>query len=122
MALGAEDDQAAQVGHAFAELDVRAAAGHVRGNRDGVPLSGARDDLGLLAVILGVEDAVRDFLALEHPAEHLGGLHAGRADEHRLAAPVAFLDLGDDGVVFLAARLVDAVVAIVAADARGWSG
>ena len=42
------------------EHDIRAAAGHVRRDRDGAELTGLRDDLGLLLVVLGVEDVVRD--------------------------------------------------------------
>ena len=57
---------------------------------------------------------MRDFFALEHAAEHLGGLDADGADEHRLALAVGGLDLVDDRVEFLAARLVDAVVVILA--------
>ena len=34
VALGAEDVEPTEVGHAGAELDVGAAAGHVRGDRD----------------------------------------------------------------------------------------
>ena len=49
-----------QILRVAAEHDVRAAAGHVRRDRDGAELTGLRDDLGLLLVVLGVEDVVRD--------------------------------------------------------------
>ena len=39
MAFGADDKQSAECGHAFAEFDVGAAAGHVGGNGDGTALS-----------------------------------------------------------------------------------
>ena len=54
-----------------AELDVDAAAGHVRRDRDRAGLAGLGDDLALaLGVLgLGVEDRVRDALALELLAE-----------------------------------------------------
>ena len=42
------------------ELDVGAAAGHVRGDRHRARLPGARDDLRLLLVVLGVQHVVRD--------------------------------------------------------------
>ena len=58
VALGAEHVQAADFGDARPEFDVRAAAGHVRGDGDGAALAGARDDFGLLLVIFRVEDGV----------------------------------------------------------------
>ena len=66
VALGADDVQAAEIRHAGAEFDVRAAAGHVRGDGDRAALAGARDDLGFLLVILRVEHGVRNLLALQH--------------------------------------------------------
>ena len=65
VALGAEHVQAAELGHALAELDVDAAAGHVGGDRDGARLAGVLDDLGLALVLLGVEHVVRHAVALE---------------------------------------------------------
>ena len=65
VAFGAEHVEAAEVGHALAELDVDAAAGHVGGDRHGVPLTGALDDLGLALVLLGVQHVVRHAVALE---------------------------------------------------------
>ena len=49
-----------QILRVAAEHDIRAAAGHVRRDRDGTELTGLRDDLGLFLVVLGVEDVVRD--------------------------------------------------------------
>src|SRR5829696_7979825 len=58
--LGAEDVQAAQLRPSLAELDVCAAAHHVRSYGHGAPLAGPGDDLSLPLVLLGVEHAVRD--------------------------------------------------------------
>ena len=71
-----------------AELDVDAAAGHVRGDRDRAGRAGLGDDLALVLGVLGlgVEDRVRDALALELLAEQLGDLDGDRADEDGLAA------------------------------------
>ena len=49
VALGADDVQAADVGDAFAEHDVDAAAGHVGGDGHRAVLSGILDDLRLPA-------------------------------------------------------------------------
>ena len=67
VALGADDVEAAELAHAVAELDVDAAAGHVRRDRDGAALAGVLDDLGLAGVVLGVQHVVRDARAREHP-------------------------------------------------------
>src|SRR5256885_16981089 len=50
VALGADNKQSAPVGHAFAELNVGAAAGHVRRNRNRSRLARALDDLSFLHV------------------------------------------------------------------------
>ena len=63
---------------------------------------------------LRVQDVVRNFFPLQHSAEQLRRFHAHRADQDRLLLGVAFFDLVDDGVVFLAARFVDAIVRILA--------
>ena len=60
--------RASEISDAFAELNVGAPTGHVGGDGEGAFLSGAGDDFSLLAVILGVEDRVRDLLQLEHSA------------------------------------------------------
>ena len=94
VALGAEDVQAAELADGVVDLDVDAAAGHVRRDGHRADLAGVLDDLGLARVLLGVEDVVRNALALEQLAEVLGGLDGDRADEHRLALLVALLDVG----------------------------
>src|SRR6186713_2538005 len=67
--LGTNDVQATDVRNAWAELNVGAAAGHVRGDRYAARLTGTRDDLGFLHVILRVQHGVRNLLALEHARE-----------------------------------------------------
>src|SRR5581483_3154661 len=83
--LGAEHVEAAELAHAVAELDVDAAAGHVRRDRHGAGLAGVLDDLGLARVLLRVEDVVLDPLAREQLRQVLGGLDRERADEDGLA-------------------------------------
>ena len=82
-----------------AELDVDAAAGHVRRDRHGAGLAGLGDDLALaLGVLgLGVQHGVLDALLLELLGQQLGDLDGDRADQDRLALGVALLDLADDG-------------------------
>jgi hypothetical protein len=59
---------------------------------------GLGDDLRLLLVELGVQDAVLDARALEHLAEHLADLDADRADQDRPPLLVLLDDLVDDRV------------------------
>ena len=79
-----------------AEHDVGAAAGHVGRDGDRLRTARLRDDLGLARVLLGVQHLVRELSPSEMPGQQLGVLDRRRADEHRLAALVAILDVGDD--------------------------
>ena len=63
MALGTEHVQAAAIDDTLAELDVDAAAGHVRRDRDRMRLARVLDDLALPLVLLRVQDVVRDAAA-----------------------------------------------------------
>src|SRR5688572_28992192 len=87
-----------QAGGVAAEQDVRAAAGHVRGDRHGTGAPGLRDDARLLLVELGVEGLVLDAAALEHRREDLGLLDADRSHEHGPAFLLELDDLVDQGV------------------------
>ena len=75
-------------------------------------MTGVGDDLGFLAVILGVEDAAGDLSALEHFTDELGGVDGCGADEYGLATVIGFLNLGDYGVVFLTAGFEHLVIVI----------
>ena len=74
-----------------------------------------RDDLGLLLVVLRVQDVMRDAPALQEPAHGLGRFHADGAHEHRYFEPVELRDLVHQRVVLLTARLEDHVVGVLAA-------
>ena len=82
-----------------AEHDVGTATGHVGGHRDGALVARHRHDLGLVGVLLGVEDRVRDTALLQLPGQVLGLLDRDRADQDRLALLVPLDDVLDDGVV-----------------------
>src|SRR5262249_7831412 len=96
VALGAEHVQPAELADGVVDLDVDAAAGHVRRDRDRADPARVHDDLGLAGVLLRVEDVVLDALALQELAEELGGLDGDRADEDRLPGLMALLDVVDD--------------------------
>src|SRR4051794_12705557 len=97
-----------------AELDVDAAAGHVRRDRDRAGLTRLGDDLALaLGVLgLGVEDRMGDAPLPQLIAEQLRHLDRDRADEDRLAILVPLLDLRDDRVPLAALGLEHLVVAV----------
>ena len=112
--LGVLDLRRLRHRHAFAELDVGSAAGHVRRDRHRARLSRAGDDLGLALVVLGVQHVVDDPRALEHARQRLRNVHAHRSHEHRVAELVQALRLLEHRVVFLATRLVDEILPVVA--------
>src|SRR5581483_7143889 len=116
VALGAEHVQAADLAHAFAELDVDAAARHVRRDRHRAGLPRVLDDLRLARVLLRVQDVVAHAVAREQLREVLGGLDRDRADEHGLALLRALLDVAGDGGELALLRLEDEVLLVVARD------
>jgi hypothetical protein len=67
VAAGADDVEAAQLSHAWAEPDVHAASCHARRDRHGAPLAGARDDCRFSLLISRIQDCVDDVVEL--PAE-----------------------------------------------------
>ena len=92
------------------EDDVRATAGHVRGDRDGAEHAGQRDDVPLTFVLLGVEDGRllqradrvvrrrsprggRSEVRFSRSASISERLDRDRADEDRAAVCVRVLDL-----------------------------
>ena len=99
-----------------AELDVDAAARHVRRDRDGAGAPGLGDDLALVLGVLGlgVEHGVVDAALAQLVGEQLGDLDGDRADEHRLLALVALDDLAHDRAPLAVLGLVDLVVAVPA--------
>ena len=99
-----------------AELDVDAAAGHVRRDRDRAGAARLGDDLALaLGVLgLGVEHRVLDAALGELAGEVLGDLDGDRADEDRLALLVPGGDLLGDRVPLAVLGLVDLIVAVLA--------
>ncbi len=67
-------------------------------------------------MVLGVQHVVHEPRALHELGQRLRRVHAGGADEHRISQLVQASCLLDDGVVLLAPRLEDEIVAVVADD------
>ena len=71
--------------------DVGASARHVRRDRHGPSPSGLGHDLRLALVVLGIQDLVRDAIALEHLGELFRFLDRRRSDQDRTPARICFL-------------------------------
>ena len=109
VAFRADDEEAAERLDAFAELDIRAAAGHVRRDRDRAHLAGIGDNLRFAFMVLRIQHVVLDAEVVEDGAELFRLRDGRRADEHRLPFLVDFLHGVADGLVLRAFRLVDDV-------------
>ena len=72
-------------GHARAELDVGAAAGHVRGDRDFARLAGVGDDFRFFCDLVGVEHLVLDAGEVQQARQNDRFVDRARADQHRPA-------------------------------------
>ena len=103
-----------------AEHDVGAAACHVGGDGDHFGAPGLGDDLGLTRVLLRIEHVVRQLLLVEHSGEQLRVLDGSGADEDRLAALVAVLDVVDDRLLLLMRRAKDLVIGLRGSSSGAW--
>src|SRR5512140_3166356 len=79
VALRPDDVEPSLFDDTLAQLDVHAAAGHVRGDGHLARMARLGDDLRLLLVVLGVQYVVGDAVAREQPGEALGFLDRDRA-------------------------------------------
>ena len=118
MAFRADDGETACGFHLCRQFNIRTAARHIGGDGHGAEavgaLSGERHDVCLLLVQLGVEHLVGNLAQVEHTAQQFAHVHARRTHEHGAACLAHLLDFGDNGGIFFALRLVDAVVHVVA--------
>src|SRR6185312_17153657 len=97
---------------ALPQLDVDAAAGHVRRDRDRTALARVDDDLRLARVLLRVQHRVPDALLVQQRREIFRRLDGDGADEHRLSLLDALLDVARDGLELALLRLEDEVVLV----------
>ena len=100
------------VGGVAPQHDIGAAARHVGGDGDGPGAAGLGHDVGLLLVVLGVEDLVGDALPLEHGREQLALLDGDGAHQDGLLLFLAFPDLADDGHELALFGGIDLVVVV----------
>ena len=102
---------------AASEHDIGAAPGHIGGDRDDARTPRLRDDLRFARVLLRIQHVVRHLLLFQILRENFRILDRRRADQHRLAARVAVLDVGNDGIDLFLERAEDQVI-LVPADHR----
>jgi len=114
VAFGAENMQAAEVGDARAEHDIRPTSGHVGGNGHPARLAGLGHDFGFFFVVLGVQDVMGNAGFFEQAREEFRLFDGHRTDENGLAFFVKFLDVSGDGREFLVLRLVDQIRIVLA--------
>ena len=99
-----------------AQLDVRAATGHVRCNRHRAQFAGVSNDLRFLLVLAGVQHIMRDVLAFQQVRQELRLFDGCRADENRLVLLMRQLDFLDHALELLARRAIDLIVFVLPLD------
>jgi len=97
-----------------AQLDVRTTTRHVSGNGYGATQTGFGYDVGFLLVQLRIQYAVLDMAHSQHLAQHFGDFNRSSTHQDRTSGCHHFLNLFDNGFIFFAFGLVNAVVHIVA--------
>ena len=97
-----------------AEQDVGAAAGHVGRDRDRPLAPRLGDDVRFALVVLGVQHLVRNAQPPQPPGQELGLLDRDRADEDRLAALLALLEVVGGVPPLLLGGAVDDVLVLEA--------
>ena len=98
--------------HARSQFDVRAPAGHIRGDGHGSGLTRHRNDLRLPLMVFCVEDFVFDPAPLEQAAQDLGDFHRDRTHQNRQVPLIEPRDLLDDRIVFLPLGAIDQIVVV----------
>ena len=112
------EDVRGQAGRVAAEHDVRAAAGHVRRDRDRARPAGLGDDPGLLLVELGVQRLVLDAAPLEHRREDLGLLDADACRRGPAGPPPCISTISSIRALNLPSLVAEDEVRVVLADHR----
>ena len=95
-----------------AKLNIRAASGHIGGNRDRTRHAGQADNLRFLFVIARVQYIMFDFFVLQCRRQSLGFFNACCAHQNRLTARLALSHEFNDGVIFFRRRAVNCIVFI----------
>ena len=114
MAFGAEHVQATELGNSRAKGDVGTTTGHVGCNGHLVLVAGVLDDFSFAAMVLRVQDFVRDAFLFQETMQVFGLFDGCRTNEERLALAVAILDFGHDSAPLGIFGLVHHVLQVLA--------
>ena len=105
-----------------AQFDIGSATGHVGGDGHRAQLAGIGDDLRLLFVLAGVQDAVFDLGFGQHLGQEFGFFDGGRAHQNRLPGFVGFANFFDNRLVFFARGAIDRVMFVLSGHRHvGWN-
>src|SRR6185437_4868695 len=99
---------------AATEHDIGTAAGHVGGDGDLAGRAGLGHDVRLALMLLGVQHFVHHASLVQQAGEQFGYFDRGGADQYRLSALVAILDVLDHRVVLRRLRQEDHVRVVLA--------
>ena len=116
MAFGTDDGQTARSFYFRAQLDVRTTTGHVGSDGHCSLQTGFGYDVCFLLVQLGIQYAVLDLAHGQHLAQHFGDFYGCGTHQDRASGLYQLFDFFDDCFIFLAFRLVNAVVHVFTGD------
>src|SRR5437762_8215511 len=98
MSIGSDHIKSAEPSYAFAQLDIGSASRHVRRDRHGAMLSGARDDRSFRFIVARIENLMRNLA--EASAQPFGFLDTRRPDQNRLSSLMNFSNFLDHSRLF----------------------
>ena len=120
MTLRPNDNEAAKFTDALAELDIGTAPGDISRERNRAFLASLFYNRGFTLVVFRVEQFVFDTLFVEVGCYQFVFGDLARADEHRTAGFVIFLDGLRDSFEFAFFSLVDEVLVVLAGNFFVW--
>ena len=112
MALRTDNCQTTRSFHFRAQLDIRTTTGHIGSDGHSSTQTGFGNDVRFFLVQLGIQHAVLNLAHSQHLAQHFGDFYRCSTHQDRASGLYQLFDFFDDCFIFLAFRLVNAVVHI----------
>ena len=112
MALRTDNCQTTRSFHFRAQFDIRTTTGHIGSNGNSTAQTGFSYDICFLLVQLGIQYAMLNLAHRQHLAQHFGYFYRSSTHQHRASGLYQLFDLFDNSFIFLAFRLINAVVHI----------
>ena len=98
--------------HFRAQFDIRTTTGHIGSNGYCTAQTGFSYDVCFLLVQLGIQYAMLNLAHRQHFAQHFRDFYRSSTHQHRASGLYQLLNLFDNSFIFLAFRLINAVVHI----------